>query len=92
MFYQLAKYGHYGLRGGHGLLGLIFWIVIIVLIVKFIKRGSFRHLISPRNNQAVESLQLKYVNGEIDKETYESKMIVLRESMKFGKKQKKQEV
>lgn len=73
----MMGWGNFG-AGGHGVLMLLFWVLVIVAIA-FLVRGS---LSGPSEggrtdrsgrNRALEILQERYANGEIDQEEYRRK-------------------
>lgn len=58
------------------LIGLVLFIVGIVILVKVIRKH--RRIEPSVHSEALDVLKLKFVNGEIDEETYKRKMALLK--------------
>ncbi|UUV18928.1 SHOCT domain-containing protein [Fusobacteria bacterium ZRK30] len=59
---------------GHGIFMFIFWILIVVSIVSIFRKFSFGRVGSFRGNKdenCMEILKKRYVNGEITREEYQ---------------------
>ncbi len=58
------------------LIGLVLLTVACILVVRaFRNRNSF---MNQHHSEAIDLLKLKFVNGEIDEETYRKKMVILK--------------
>lgn len=58
------------------LIGLLVVIVVAVVLFKALKKH--RKALPAQSSEALELLKLKYVNGEIDEETYRKKLELLK--------------
>ena len=65
-----------GLGAFHGPVGMIIWTLLILGIIYLIYKIITKDNTS--QNHILESLQMKYVSGEIDEEEYEKKIRVLK--------------
>lgn len=65
-----------GFMGFFGPFGMILWTILIIAIIY----GTYRLLKrdNSSSNHIFESLQMKYVSGEIDEEEYEKKIRILK--------------
>lgn len=65
-----------GMMGGYGIMGIIFWIVIIIggfFLIRYLMRGGGKQVGGGSDKAALDILEQRYAQGEIDREEYEAK-------------------
>jgi len=70
-FGGMMGYGGYGYNGWSQSLLLGLLIIALVIGIFYVVRRPRHHQTNYRSNQAMETLNTRYANGEIDRETYE---------------------
>ncbi len=65
-----------GMMGGYGIMGIIFWIVIIIgviFLIRYLMRSGGKQVGGGSDKAALDILEQRYAQGEIDREEYEAK-------------------
>ena len=65
-----------GMMGGYGVMGILFWIVVVigvVFLIRYLMRGGGKQDRNGSDKTALDILERRYAQGEIDREEYEAK-------------------